>query len=218
MHNRTAIIIGATGLVGSQLLKQLLDDHRFQQIIVFVRRSTGIAHTKLQEHIISFDQREQWRHLVKGDVLFSALGTTLKQAGSKEGQYKIDYTYQYQFAQAASANGVPVYVLVSAAMASLDSRIFYSRIKGELEQAVTQLGFRSVRIMRPGMLDGDRRENRPGEKTGLAVLKFLNRFGILKNQKPVPASTVAKAMINVSFDETPGVKRYELGEVFEVAK
>jgi uncharacterized protein YbjT (DUF2867 family) len=218
MHQRTALVIGATGLVGSQLVQQLLQDNRFQRVIVFVRRSTGISHAKLQEHIISFDQPQQWQHLVNGDVLFSTLGTTLRQAGSKEAQYKIDYTYQYQFAQAASVNGVPVYVLVSAAMASPDSRIFYSRMKGELEQAIEQLPFRAVRILRPGMLDGDRKEKRVGEKIGLRVLKFLNRFGILKSQKPVPAATVAKAMINAYLDEKPGVKRYELGEVFEAAR
>ena len=91
----TAIVIGATGLVGSELVQQLLDDERFSLVKIFVRRSFGKQHPKLEEHIIDFDKIHEWGHLVSGDVLFSALGTTLKQAGGKEAQYRIDYNYQY---------------------------------------------------------------------------------------------------------------------------
>jgi uncharacterized protein YbjT (DUF2867 family) len=115
---KTALLIGATGLTGSHLLHLLLADLRFEHIIIFVRRSTGIVHPKLEEHIVRFGHPEEWKHLVKGDVLFSALGTTVKLAGSKEAQYKVDYTYQFQFAAAASANGVPSYVLISASGAN----------------------------------------------------------------------------------------------------
>src|SRR5687767_15068207 len=98
----TALVIGATGLVGSELVNQLLSDNKFEKLIVFVRRSIGKEHSKLTEHIIDFDSPRQWNMLVHGDVLFSTLGTTLKQAGSKGAQFKIDYTYQYQFAKVAS--------------------------------------------------------------------------------------------------------------------
>jgi aspartate-semialdehyde dehydrogenase len=90
---KTALVIGATGLVGNELVHQLLADDRFGAVLVFVRRSMGISHSKLQEFIINFDEPQNWSHLVKGDVLFSALGTTLKKAGSKEAQYKIDHDY-----------------------------------------------------------------------------------------------------------------------------
>ena len=116
MEQRTAIVIGATGLVGHELVQQLLQDQRFVRVVVLGRRNSGFVHARLEEHLISFDQPEQWRHLVKGDVLFSALGTTLKTAGSKEAQYKVDHTYQLEVAKAAAANGVPVYVLVSSAI------------------------------------------------------------------------------------------------------
>src|SRR5215207_7818097 len=125
MEQRTAIVIGATGLVGSELVKQLLTDGRFSEIKLFGRRMTGVVHPKITEHLIDFEKPEQWRHLVKGDVVFSALGTTLKQAGSKEAQYKVDHDYQYDFAEVAAENGVTVYVLVSSAMANERSRIFY---------------------------------------------------------------------------------------------
>ena len=218
MNSGTAIVIGATGLVGSSLVQLLLEDDRFLAVKVLVRRSTGIRHLKLQEHIINFDHPAQWKHLVKGDVLFSALGTTLKSAGSKEAQYKIDHTYQFNVAKAASENSVPVYVLVSAAMANEHSKIFYTRMKGELERDIRNLPFDYIHIIQPGMLVGNRKENRPFEKIGTPVLQFLNKLGIAKKQKPIHVSIVAQAMINVSFKKENHVNTYSLLEVFEQAK
>lgn len=215
---KTALVIGATGLVGNELVHQLLADDRFGAVLVFVRRSMGISHSKLQEFIINFDEPQSWSHLVKGDVLFSALGTTLKKAGSKEAQYKIDHDYQYNFAQAAAQNHVPVYVLVSSAMASTSSRIFYTRMKGELERDIQLLPFQAIHIMQPGMLQGNRKENRPGEKIGLSVIRLLNKIGIALKQKPVPASIVAKAMINVSFKNDKRISVYALTQVFTAAE
>jgi uncharacterized protein YbjT (DUF2867 family) len=217
MNARTAIVIGATGLVGSHLLQLLLNDDRFSVIRILTRRTTGVQHSKLQEHIIDFDQPEKWKSIVTGDVLFSALGTTLKTAGSKEAQYKIDHTYQYNVARAAAENGVPVYVLISAAMASEHSRIFYSRMKGELERDVKQLPFQYIHIIQPGMLAGERKENRPFEKLGIPLLQFLNKLGIAKKQKPVHASIVARAMINASFKTESRVSTYAFLQVFELA-
>ncbi len=216
--NKTAIVIGATGLVGKELVKLLLAENRFSTVKIFARRSVGVSNQKVQEHLVNFDKPEKWKHLVIGDVLFSALGTTLKTAGSKEAQYKIDHTYQYDVAKAAAENGVPVYVLVSAAGANEHSRIFYSRMKGELERDIKPLPFEHIHIMQPGMLDGDRKENRPFEKIGLPLLKFLNKLGIAKTQKPVHASIVARAIINVSFKKEKKVNTYTLLEVFEQAK
>jgi uncharacterized protein YbjT (DUF2867 family) len=217
MKERTAIVIGATGLVGVQLVKLLLKDDRFSTIKTFVRRSTGIHHPKLDERIIDFDNAEGWKHLIKGDVLFSAMGTTLKIAGSKEAQYKVDYTYQFNTAKTAAENGVPVYVLVSAAMANEHSRVFYSRMKGALERDIKQLPFQYIHILQPGMLSGDRKENRPLEKIGISLLQFLNKLGIAKKQKPVHASIVAQAMINVSFQSKKRMNTYALLQVFEQA-
>ncbi len=217
MIKKTAIIIGATGLVGSHLLQKILTDERFAFAVVFVRRPTGIRHQKLIEHIIDFNEPEKWQQLVRGDVLFSALGTTIKKAGSKEAQYKIDFTYQYNFARLAAENGVPVYVLVSSAMANPNSRIFYTRIKGQLEEAVKKLLFKSVQILQPGMLVGVRNEERPGEIIGSAVIKFLNKLGIAKQQKPIDAEIVAQAMINVSFRDNEKLGVYSLLQVFKAA-
>ena len=218
MNQRIAIVIGATGLVGSSLVKQLLNDDRFSTIRVLARRGSGIQHPKLEEHLINFDNPAEWQQLVKGDVLFSALGTTIKKAGSQQEQYKIDHDYQYNVAKAAADNGVPVYVLVSAAMASEKSMIFYSRMKGELERDSKQLPFQYIHILQPGILAGDRKENRSGEKISIALIRFLNRLGIARRQKPIDASIVARAMINVSFKSGNKINVYALLQVFKEAE
>ena len=147
-----ALVIGATGATGKDLLELLLKDESFQQVDIFVRRDPGLQHEKLKVHIIDFDEPEQWRDLVKGDVLFSCLGTTLKAAGSKAEQWKIDYEYQYRFAKVAQENKVKHYVLVSSANASPNSLFYYPKLKGKLEEAVKALGFPNLSIFKPPLL------------------------------------------------------------------
>ena len=137
-----ALVIGATGAVGKDLVDQLLKDDAFERVTAFVRRPLGIEDPKLTAHVIDFDHPEQWSHLLQGDVLFSCLGTTIKAAGSQANQWKVDYTYQYEAAKAARENGVDTYALVSSVSATPKSKIFYTRMKGELEEAVKQLGDR----------------------------------------------------------------------------
>ena len=112
--SKIANVIGATGLVGEQLVLQLLEHPEFEKVVVFGRRKSGLNHSKLVEELIDFDRPESWAALVKGDILFSTLGTTIKTAKTKENQYRVDFTYQYEFAKTASQNGIPVYVLVSS--------------------------------------------------------------------------------------------------------
>jgi uncharacterized protein YbjT (DUF2867 family) len=211
---KTALVIGATGLVGSQLVRLLLDDARFGQVLVFARRSTGLKHAKLKEHITDFDKLDAVRDAIRGDVLFSSLGTTIKTAGSKERQYEIDYTYQYEFAKRAAQNGVKTYVLISAAGASAGSPTFYMRMKGELERDVAKLPFRHIHILQPGFLDGERSEHRPGEQFGLAALKLINRAGLLRRYRPILGRTVARAMIAASFDESAPLKKHSPTTLF----
>ena len=215
---RTAIVIGATGLVGRHLTEQLLRDRRFELVKIFVRRSTGINNSKLQEHVVDFDNPDGWKKLVTGDVLYSAMGTTLRQAGSKEAQYKTDYTYQYQVAKVAAANGVPEYVLVSAAGSSPDSSVFYSRIKGELERDVQKLPFETIHIIRPGMLAGEREKVRTGEQLGVGVLNIISLIPGLKKLRPIQGGEVARAMLNATFRHVVGIHSYTMGDVAKLAE
>ncbi len=214
---KTALVTGATGLVGSCLVSRLLEDDRFCKVVIFTRRSSGLEHEKLAEHIVDFDAPENFRDLVKGDILFSALGTTIKTAGSMDAQYLVDYTYQYRFARAASENRVPCYVLVSSAQASPKSRSFYSRLKGELERDVRLLDFKQLHILQPSLLEGERPENRAGERFGGILLHFMNRLGLFKRYRPIKGDIVARAMINSCFTASASPQVHELDEVFKLA-
>jgi uncharacterized protein YbjT (DUF2867 family) len=212
-----AIVIGATGLVGLQLVQLLLKDNRFTEVVIFVRKPTKMVHAKLKEHVVNFDNPTAWKYLVTGDVLFSAMGTTLRKAGSKEAQYKVDYTYQYEVAAVAAANGVPIYTLVSAAGSDPSSKLFYSKMKGELEMTIEKLPFKSTTIIRPGMLSGPRQETRIGELIGIAIMKVISILPGLHNLKPISGKKVAKAMINAATDQNVGIHKYTLGDVYKLA-
>lgn len=213
----TAVMIGATGLVGGHLLQRLLKDARFTKVRSLGRRKTGNAHEKLEEHVIDFEAPASWADLVRADVAFSTLGTTLKQAGSQAAQKKVDFDYQLAFAKAAAKNGVKAYALCSSASANPGSSMFYSRIKGELDRDVQQLGFERVRIMRPSLLGGNRENARTGEKIGSVLLGAVNAIGIARKYREIPGGVVAQAMINAALDPTPGTRIYTLDEVFDEA-
>ncbi|MBD2716595.1 NAD(P)H-binding protein [Microvirga sp. STR05] len=216
---QTALLIGATGLVGDYLLRQLLSDSRFERIKVFTRRPTGYQNPgKLEEHLIDFDHPGQWQHLLTGDVLFSALGTTLRQAGGNDAQYKVDYTYQYRVAEAAAQNGVKTYVLVSSAGADTEAFVFYSRMKGKLEQDIKRLPFQRIRILQPGMLAGHRHEPRLAERLALPLAALAGYLPGLQQYRPIHGREVAQAMVNAALDEKPGVQTDTLEDVFRRAE
>lgn len=210
----TALVIGSTGLVGKQLVELLLADARFERVVSFVRRPAGGTHPKLEEHVVDFRTPEAWADTVKGDVLFSALGTTIKQAGTKEAQYEVDYTFQFRTAQAAAKNGVPAYVLVSSTSANPGSSVFYSRIKGELERDTQKLGFTSMTYLQPGLLGGAREKPRAGERFAETVLSVIGWLPGLMNVKTIQGRTVAKAAIAAWDNHTPGVTVLKNKELF----
>lgn len=200
-----ALVLGATGAVGKDLVQQLLADDSFESVDIFVRREVKMDSPKLTVHVVDFDHPEAWADELKGDVLFSCLGTTIKAAGSQEVQWKVDYTYQYEVAKAARANGVKIYVLVSAIGADVKSKFFYSRMKGALDDAVQQLGFEGCFILQPPSLVR-KGSNRFGENVGVAVMKGLNAIGLLRSWTPMPTESVAAAMIRLAQSSRHGIE------------
>lgn len=213
---KTALIIGATGLVGKSLVLKLMDDSDFEKIRIFVRKPTEFVSSKLEEVITDFDAISNYKGLIVGDVLFSCLGTTLKQAGSKEKQKLVDYNYQLEFAEIAKKNGVENYVLISSTGADENSFFFYNKIKGELEVAVKKLNFKKVTIIQPSVLKGSRNDNRIGEELGAFVIDNLSTvFRFLRKYRSIKGKQVARAMIY--FYKNPNldaVSVYKLDELF----
>lgn len=211
-----AVLIGATGAVGKDLLQALLEDARYTEVVAFARRALGVQHEKLREHTIDFDAPATWQELVKGDVLFSTLGTSLKQAGSKEAQRHIDYDYQLAFAKAARANGVKSLVLLSSIGADSKSSIFYLRLKGELDDAVRGLGFDSLSIVRPPSLIRAK-SKRFGETASVKFLQAANAIGLAKRLAPMETAVVARSMAALGPDSASGTRIIEGQDVRDFA-
>lgn len=207
-----ALVIGATGAVGKDLVEQLLQDDSFERVDVFVRREVPIPSSKLVVHRVDFNRPEDWSGLLTGDVLFSCLGTTIKAAGSQDAQWKVDYTYQYEAAKAARDNGVRTLALVSSVGADARSRIFYTRMKGQLDEDVAKLGFPGCFILRPPSLIR-KGSDRFGEKAGVVLLKALNAIGLMRSWKPMPTEKVAAAMIRLAKSGREGCRIVEAQDI-----
>ncbi len=210
---KRAIVIGATGLVGSTLVKQLLDNSTYSKVVLLLRKPLNISHSKLVQEVIDFDNLDASK--IVGDDLFCAMGTTIQKAGSQEAQYKIDCTYPFEIGKIAKANGVKQYILVSAVGANFESSNFYLRIKGDLENKIQSLDFQNFVSLRPSMLLGDRGEFRLGEKIGTVLSNILSPllFGGLRKYHGIEASDVAKAMQRFANEGLSGVRFIEYDEM-----
>lgn len=211
---KTALILGSSGLVGSALLQQLLRDRDYSTIKLLVRKPSEIKHSKIEELIVDFKDINSYKHLVTGDILFSCMGTTLRNAKSKAAQHEVDFTYQYQTAKAAAENGVKTYVLISSIGASPNSSTFYLKMKGELEEAVKSLPFQQINIMRPGPLGGNRKEFRLGEVLSFPILKLFNAIGLFRKYRIIDVEIVAKAMINSTKVNSNKINVFESEQMF----
>ena len=214
MQNLHALVLGATGATGREIVNLLLNDDAYGKVSIFVRSKPRIKHKKLIIHEINFSKLNDYFSLVNGDVFFSAFGTTLKDAGNKAQQYLVDYTYQYEFARMASENGIKHYLLVSSVGSNKNSPFFYSKIKGALENAIIKLGFEKTYIFQPPFLIRQPDLIRPVEKKGLKALKLFNQIGLLKSQRPLLVSDLAKKMIDVIKLDNVGVKIYKPTYIF----
>ncbi len=209
MNGKIAVVLGATGLIGADLLRQLLADREFEKVRILVRRPVEPQDTKLETRVIDFNDPVQFREAVgSGDVMFSCIGTTNKKVkGDQDAYRKIDYDIPVHAATFAAASGFQKFLMISSAGANLKSSNFYLRLKGEVEEAVATIGIPSIAIFRPGFLIGNRKEKRTGEelmKSLMPVLSFLF-IGPLKKYRPVKAEDLAAHMIAFSKTEWKGV-------------
>ena len=198
-----AIVIGATGATGRELIKKLLQNSVIKHILVFTRKKLDVSSPKLDVHVINFAEIDKYRNIINGDILFSALGTTLKDAKSKTKQFEVDYTYQYNLAKISSENNVKTLSLVSSSGANENSLFFYPRIKGLLESSVKQLNFENIQIYQPPFLIRQSDVMRSNEKIGIFIFKALNSIGILNSLGPLPVAKLADKMVNESLKKHP---------------
>ncbi|MGF1533557.1 MAG: NAD(P)H-binding protein [Bernardetiaceae bacterium] len=205
----TALIVGATGLIGRHLTEQLLRSEVYTAVRTLVRRRTDLVHPKLTQTLIDFNDLSAQVVPFQGDTLFCALGTTRAKAGSKAAFYTVDFTYAYAVARMAREQGVRHFSLVSSVGADARSASFYLKTKGELEEAVQGLGFERLHIFRPSFLLGDRGEFRPLEVLGGGVMQVF--APLLGKYAPVQAQAVAEEMIRASLDRTPGSRFFSFG-------
>lgn len=210
-----AIIVGATGLIGSSLLDQLLNEPAYTKVTAIVRKEIPRQHPKLQQLVVDFDRLENHQDHIKGDVVFCALGTTKSKTPDKAQYRKIDYQYPLDIAFMAHQNGASQYHLVSAMGADAHSAIFYSKLKGEVERDLKTIPFRSIYVYRPSLLDGDRKEHRSAEGIMISIMRVLNPLliGGLKKYRSIKIEKVASGMLKQSLKKAEGIFTYNSDEI-----
>lgn len=218
---RTALVIGATGMVGKACLYTLLESAEYSRVVALSRKNIPIKHPKLHQVLVDFDNLEQYKQEIFAEDIFCCLGTTIKDAGSQTNFRKVDYDYPLHVAKLALQNGASQFLLVSAMGANKNASIFYNKVKGETEQAIGALGYPAVKIFQPSLLLGNRTQVRLGESIGTAVMRlfdFLFIIGPLKNYRAIPATTVAKAMVYAALIGAKGNILYSNFEMFGMGR
>jgi uncharacterized protein YbjT (DUF2867 family) len=210
----TAIVVGATGLVGSALTRRLADAAHVKKVVTPTRRPAPHPSPKVDNRVVDFDRLEDAPSLFEGTCLFSCLGTTRRKAGSIAAQRKVDLDYPYRAARLAAGHGVRHYLLVSSSGADANSRNPYLRMKGELEEKILALPFERISIFQPSLLLGARPEFRLGEKLGAMLLPMVGALPGLRRYRPIPGDDVAAKMVQVSRQPGPAREWLRLDEIF----
>ena len=207
---RTALLAGATGLVGSHCLSQLLSDPAYGRVVTVVRRPLPLGDPKLDTRVVDFDRLAD-ADLPRVDDVYCALGTTIRRAGSRDAFRRVDHGYVVALARRAAERGAARFVLVSAIGADARSPVFYSRVKGETERDVAAVGFEAVHLLRPSLLVGERSEHRPGERLMIGLFTRLAPLlvGPLRRYRPIAAEVVARAMRVVARRDERGTHVHE---------
>ena len=217
--DKTAIVIGATGLIGRHLVDKLIASTRFSKVVALTRKPLNIASEKFENHIVDFEHLEDYAELMSADALFSCLGTTKNNVGSISAQRRVDLDYQYNAAKLGRQQGIEEYYLVSSSGANAKSLSAYLKMKGELEDKAIGLDFNRCVIFRPSLLMGEREDRRPGEFFAGKVMPLLSCIPVLKKYRPITGIEVATKMARVAatrFKANSNIKveYYTLDEIF----
>jgi len=217
---KTAVILGASGLVGNEVLEQLLADPYYDHVKILVRKILPLNNKKLEQVVVNFGDLKKEADRISGDVFFCCLGTTIKTAGSQAAFVKVDYTYVMDAAELAKKNGAERFIVISSIGVTQSGGNFYLSVKRDVENGLARLKFLSLIIVRPSMLLGARKEFRPAERIAKVFMTGLGFLfvGKLKKYKGIPAATVAKAMIALSKTELEGVSVFESDRLQQLGK
>lgn len=222
MTDRTALVVGATGLVGKEIINYILSTDYYQQVKVLTRRKLEVQDSRIEYIIVAdFDKLAEHQHELYANDYYCALGTTIKQVGTKAKFTKVDYTYPVELAKIAQhAPNFKQYLVVTAAGSNAKSPIFYNKVKGQLEEALKGMSLPGLKIFRPSLLLGDREEARLGEQAAKVVSKFLSFFmvGSGKALLAVEGSDVAKAMVETAVRGKGGVETFNAKQIYQLAK
>lgn len=194
---KTALLAGSTGLIGKQLLQLLLDDPAYTEVKALSRKPIAVEHPKLKNIVLDLDKLNEHFDQLKADDVFCCLGTTIKQAGSKEAFRKVDHDYPLELAKLSKNQGATQYLIITALGSNKRSGIFYNQVKGQVEEAIGQVGFQSYHIFRPSLLLGERTEKRAGEGAATVVYQALG-FLIPLKYKAIDSAKVARAMLHMA--------------------
>ena len=216
---KKAVLAGASGLIGSHLLQILLEQAYYDEVLILVRKKLPLQHHKLKQLVIDFDQPETYKNELTGHALFSCLGTTKKKTPDLAIYRKIDHDYPLLLAQLAKENGVEQYHLVSSIGANANSSFFYTKLKGETEADITNVGIPCLQIYRPAFLVGDRQEKRPMEKFLVVLMKVIDPllFGGWKKYRGIKGADVAMAMYKQSIKNATAVFVHESDKIKQLS-
>lgn len=212
---RTALVAGASGLVGGHVLRLLLEAADYERVTVLGRRELPITHRKLEQRVVGLDRLAQMPDFPRVHDVFCSLGTTIRRAGSQDAFRKVDYTGVVELARVAVRHRASQFLVVTALGADPRSRVFYNRVKGEVEDALRRFSFQAMHIFRPSLLLGKRKERRPAEQIAMMLSPLVGwtMMGPLARYRPIKAEVVARAMVRTAREAARGVHVHESDEI-----